>query len=185
MIEVTEVLPIRADGKRIWRTNHNGGIFDVEATSEAQAITKLTDVITIEDSPIPATTVAQITGLQAFLDDKASLNDNIKLYVDGVKKDKPKIFIATGTISSGSVTFNVTDDGTASGNAIFNNIYLPSIDPKAFGTSKLFAYGTPTASADKKTITVSVKQITAVVIGLLDFVNATNGITVYTLVIGD
>lgn len=126
--------------------------------------------------------VADVTGLQAFLDDKASKDDNLKMYLAGVKKNQPKLSITTATVSGGTVVFNLTDDNLSTGNALFTNVYLDSVQAEAYGSSVFF--GTPTLAGNKKTISFPVSQITTV-LGLLSISTAANGISCRLMIMGD
>lgn len=127
-------------------------------------------------------TVANVTGLQGFLDDKAAKDDNLKIYLAGVKKNQPKMAVCTGTVSSGTVTFNLTDDNTSSGNALFTNVYLDSVQAEAYGTQVFF--GSPTLVGNKKTISFPASQITSV-LGILGIQTAANGISCRLMILGD
>lgn len=126
--------------------------------------------------------IANITGLQSFLDDKASKDDNLKMYLSGVKKNSPKVAVCKGTVSNGVVVFNLTDDNTATGTALFTNVYLDSVQAEAYGGSIFFA--TPTLSGNKKTISFPVSQVTTV-LGLLSITTAANGIACRLMIMGD
>lgn len=126
--------------------------------------------------------VSDVTGLQAFLDDKASKDDNLKMYLAGVKKNQPKISITTAAVATGTVTFNLTDDNTSTGNALFTNVYTDSAQPVAVGISVFF--GSPTLAANRKTISFPVTQVTTV-LGLVTIQTAANGTACRLMIMGD
>lgn len=108
-----------------------------------------------------------------------------RLWVNGTHKSIVKEFHSSATVSSGTVVFNMTDDNTSSGNAIFANVYLESLNIIIYSTSIQYQFSSPTVSSDKKTLTVTVGQLGTVLLGIIQFVSAANGITVYAQIKGD
>ncbi|MBI2013559.1 MAG: hypothetical protein HYS87_01910 [Candidatus Colwellbacteria bacterium] len=114
----------------------------------------------------------------------ATLNSIV--YQNQTLKTGAKIWTGSATTSSGVATFNPTDDNTASGTAIFTNVY--SIQATAEGgstpiTSPLASIRT--VSGDNKTITIA--AVTGTNLGALGNTvgNAPDGTTVYLTIIGD
>lgn len=101
-----------------------------------------------------------------------------QMYVSGVLKPGATNYFSAATSSSGNLVFYITTDGTNSGTAVCSNFYTPTLMvwPTA-SASILYNYGTPTISGDKKTITVAVTQSNSLLLGVLNFVTASNGIT--------
>lgn len=108
-----------------------------------------------------------------------------RVWVNGVHKSTVKEYNSSATVSSGTVVFNLTDDGTGSGNAIFANVYLESLNIIIYSATVQYQFSNPTVSANKKTLTVTVGQLGTVILGIVQFVTAANGITVYAQVKGD
>lgn len=105
-------------------------------------------------------------------------------WVQGVRKTGTLIFSSQATTSTGNVTFWLTDNGTSTGNAVFSEIYPSSITVSTYGTGAQYQTASPVVSADKKSVTVSVNQVTAVLLGLLQFTAAANGVDVRLIVLG-
>lgn len=62
------------------------------------------------------------------------------------------------TISGGNAVFYLTDDGTSTGNALYSDVYLESLNWTVWDNAGLYAIGTPTISGNKKTLTVPVQK---------------------------
>lgn len=108
-----------------------------------------------------------------------------RLYRNGVLTISPKIVIGSGTVANGSVTFYLTDDGTANGNAVFKTVYMESLNLIIYSTTTQYQFSAPTVSADKKTLTITVGQLGTVILGIIQFVTAANGTLVYMQIQGD
>lgn len=108
-----------------------------------------------------------------------------RTWINGVRKTLVKQFLATGTVAggAGNVTFNLTDDGTATGNAIFTNVYQESAN-FWINSQISFNFSSYTLSGDKKTLTVKVSNpiISALIIV---YANAANGTVAYLQINGD
>jgi hypothetical protein len=105
-------------------------------------------------------------------------------WVQGVMKTSTLIFSSMATTNSGNVTFWLTDNGTSTGNAVFSEIYPSSVTVSTYGPNAQYQTFSPVISADRKSITVQVNQVTAVLLGLLQFTAAANGVDVRLLVLG-
>jgi len=121
-----------------------------------------------------------LASANAYTDTKAR-----KAWVSGVLKPGAFIYSSKATTSSGSAVFYITDNGLSSGNAVFNNVYADSISIVVYGNSASYQPFTPTVSADKKSITISVNQVTNISVLSLLFVAASNGVDVRLWVMGD
>lgn len=91
-----------------------------------------------------------------------------KAWVSGVQKDDSYVYVAKATSTSGSATFYITNNGTSSGSAVFNNVYSDSIAVIVYGGSGNYQTYAPTVSDDKKSVTVSISQTTTI-LGVLTF----------------
>jgi len=107
-----------------------------------------------------------------------------RYYKSGVKKTSVWMYDTSGTVSNGTVVFYLTDDGTVNGNAIFTNIYSESIQIFAPSATDSFVMSFAIAG-NKKSITVTVNRLGTVIAGLIQFISAANGTTVYLQVKGD
>lgn len=94
-------------------------------------------------------------------------------------------FRGTSTVTSGVVTFNLTDDGTPTGNAIFTNIYNESINLWVNDQNAQYQMGNTTVSSDKKTISFNINTLGSVLLGIIQFISAANGIVICLQVEGD
>lgn len=108
-----------------------------------------------------------------------------KAWVSGVLKLNSFVYYSKATTTSGTVTFYLTNDGTSSGTAVFNNIYADSIAISPYGASAVYQISAPIIAGNKKSITATVNQVTSVLVGLLQITSATNGVTCNLLVLGD
>jgi len=103
--------------------------------------------------------VADVSGLDAFLGDKAG-KDDYAFYSSGSRIKPLREYSGTATSTLGQFVFYLTSDGTASGTALFTSSViigtanLVILDP-AGGNYKEGSY---TLSADKKSLTVTVKK---------------------------
>lgn len=86
-----------------------------------------------------------------------------KLYVGATEKFDAFVTVMSAAIAGGAglVTFHPTDDGTGSGNALYSEIEVDSINAYIFDNAALYAIGSPTVSGDKKTITMTVNKLGA------------------------
>lgn len=124
-----------------------------------------------------------VTEAVAYSGDVATRRKN---YVSGVLKNDSFLYSSKATTNgSGVVTFYLTDDGTSSGNAVFNNVYADSISVAVYGSSANYQPYSPTVSGDKKSITISINQATAVLIGIIQLVSAAASVDCRLYVMGD
>jgi hypothetical protein len=105
-------------------------------------------------------------------------------WVQGVMKTGTLIFTSMATTVSGSVTFWLTDNGTSTGNAVFSEIYPSSVAVSTYGSTAQYQTFSPVIASDRKSITVQINQVTAVLLGLLQFTAAANGVDVRLIVLG-
>lgn len=103
--------------------------------------------------------IADVTGLDSFLADKAG-KDDYQFYSNGSRVKPIKEYSGSAVSTSGQFTFYLTSDGTSTGTAIFTSSViigtanLVILDP-AGGS---YREGSYTLSADKKSLTVAVKK---------------------------
>lgn len=109
----------------------------------------------------------------------------VKVYKSGVLKVSPKVYVTSATVSSGSVTVNLTDDNTSSGTALFANVYKESMNWWIEDATSSYQLGSYTLSGNKKTLTLTVNKLGSIVLGLIQFVSAANGAVVNVTVWGD
>lgn len=110
-----------------------------------------------------------------------------KAWVSGVLKSDSFIYSSKASTAGGSggVTFYITDDGTSSGNAVFTNVYADSIAVTIYGNSGNYQPYSPAVAGDKKSVTVTISQLTSI-LGILTFnSSAANGIDCRLYVMGD
>lgn len=108
-----------------------------------------------------------------------------KAWVSGVLKPDSFVYYSKASTASGIVTFYLTNDGTSSGTAVFNNIYADTITVTPYGSSAVYQVSSPVISGDKKSISITVNQVTSVVLGLIQITSAANSIPCNLLVLGD
>lgn len=120
----------------------------------------------------------------------ADVSKKANVVIAGVMKDKPRVWADQVTVSGGNAVFYLTDDRTATGNAVFSNVAMESIQLTVLDDTAPAAVGTPTLSANKKTLTVPVKRaaginVSLVGLTLLGVPSAANGAKVNLLCLGD
>lgn len=148
--------------------------------SQIQA--KLDKTSVSNDFPMSADTTMVVTEAVALQGD---LTVRRKAYVSGVLKNDCFIYSSKASTSAGSAVFYLTDDGTASGNAVFANVYPDTIAIVTYGALGNFQPSNPVISGDNKSITVSISQITNILgIATINTV-AANGIDCRLYVMGD
>ena len=104
-------------------------------------------------------------------------------YVSGVKKYHTFDFLSSASVSSGVAAFNLTDDGTSSGNAVFSEVFSDSPRFLIDDNNDVWSYSGVTVSGDKKTLFVTVRRL-ALSLGVLVWNNAPDGTVVQLTVKG-
>lgn len=88
------------------------------------------------------------------------------IYQGAVQKAGAKLFCKAVLTVAGVAIFQLTDDGTAGGNALFQNVYDASVDFEVNDAANSYRYGW-SLSADKKTLTVTVnRQAPTTILGM-------------------
>ncbi len=106
--------------------------------------------------------------------------DTCKEHVNGTSYDIPREFAKTVTTdASGVATVYLTSDETASGTALFTNVFLPTAAAVVRDNSAIYQPGAFTLSGDNKTLTVNIKKqsfalVTVVGISVLGSTSMTN-----------
>lgn len=119
-------------------------------------------------------------------DGVVGMNEDIsQVFVSGVKKINVKEYYGTATVNNGTATFNLTTDGTATGPAIFTSVYSESVSIRIFDSSNSYVYDVPVISANKKTLSVSINKLGSVIVGVIQFITAANGVTCYIQIKGE
>lgn len=109
---------------------------------------------------------------------------NRKAWVSGSLKTGSFIYASKATTTSGVVTFYLTDDGTSTGNAVFSTIYPDTIAVVVYGSAANYQPFGPVVAGDNKSITMSVNQVTSVLLGVIQLVSAANGVDCRLYVMG-
>ena len=121
--------------------------------------------------------------IKTYIDDKTGAAT--KLYRSGVQKPAVKIYTGSADISSGSAVLYLTTDGTASGSAIFNNVYKESFSWWIDDAANQYQLGGYTLSEDNKSVTINVNRLGTVLIGIIQFITGANGVVVNMSIWGD
>lgn len=100
------------------------------------------------------------------------------LYKNGIIQIYPKAYVTSAVVSGGTAIFYLTDDNTASGNAMFTGVYKESLNWWIDDATFQYQIGGYTISSDKKTLTLTVNKLGTVVLGLIQLVSAANGVVV-------
>lgn len=88
------------------------------------------------------------------------------------------------TNSSGIATFYLTDNGLVGGNAVFTEIFPGGVAVTPYGSANSYQIGPPVVSGDLKTVTVTVTQLSTVVLGLVSLSSAGANVDVRLIVLG-
>lgn len=108
-----------------------------------------------------------------------------RAWQNGTRRVGVREVCASATVSSGVATFYLTDTGAAGGNALFGTaVFKESANFWVESTAIQYQYGNYTLSGDRKTLTVNVTQLGSVLLGIIQFVAAANGATVYLRICG-
>ena len=115
--------------------------------------------------------------------------DKIKMipefWLDGNLKNDVKSCAVTATVASGQAVFNLTQGNTPTGTAIFKNVYLNTIQLGIPDITNVYLFGGIQLSEDKKTLTVQVRRLGTVLLGIIQVINAANGIVPRLVIWGD
>lgn len=125
------------------------------------------------------------TDMKTTAEQDAGLAAVPRVYKNGVIVSTAKEYWSSGTVSAGIVTFYLTDDHTSGGAAIFANIYKESMNFFVEDSSNSYQFSNVVIASDKKSVTVAVGQLGAVLVGIIQFLSAANGVTVYLQVKGN
>lgn len=135
------------------------------------------------DSTMVANSNVRIPTQKAILTAINSVNR--KAWVTGALKPGSFVYYSKTTTVGGVATFYITDDGTATGNAVFSSVYADTMTVSPYGSAALYQVSAPTVSTDKKSITATINQVTSVVLGLITISAAANGVDCRLLVLGN
>lgn len=105
-------------------------------------------------------------------------------YVTGVQKMGLFPYLAKASSTSGTITFWLTDNGLSTGNAVFSEIAEDGITISPYGNSNAYQIGTPVVSGNRKSVTATITQTSSVLLGLLSFTSAANGVDCRCIVMG-
>ncbi len=117
--------------------------------------------------------------------DGASWGQSAKFYRSGALKLGPKMYSNSAVVSGGNITFYLTDNGLASGNPIFTNVYKETMNWWIDDANNQYQLGGYILSGDLKSITLNVNRLGSVLLGIIQFIGAANGATVHLVVWGD
>lgn len=108
-----------------------------------------------------------------------------RVWLNGVQKASVKEYFSSAVVAGGTATFYLTDDGTSGGGAVFANVYLESMNLMVYSASSQYQFSSPTVAGNKKSITVTIGVLGTVILGIIQFVAAANGTTIYLQIKGD
>lgn len=102
-------------------------------------------------------------------------------FANGVHRITPKEYAGTASSNaSGKVIFYMTEDGTGSSASIFTDmVFLETLTYCDFQANRVIKCINPVVSADRKTLTMDVKQNASLLgLGLIPFEQAATGISI-------
>ncbi len=156
--------------------------------AEKAKLTGIATAATANDTDANLKNRANHTGTQASttISDFAPASRAAAILYDGTTQ-RLGVFPAafTGTVASGNLVVNLTQDGTPSGTAIFpgGQVYLKTLCLRAEEGTNPHAFGVPALSNSNKTLTVPISKV-APVLGILNVGVAANGSVITGLVYG-
>lgn len=123
-------------------------------------------------------------------DDLAPMIYPPEVFVDGAKLDHPKILHTSATTSGSTVTFNLTEDNTPTGEALFTSVAKASMRVWIDDEEISMQVGDYTVSGNNKTLTITVQRpdtstLLGVVVLRSELANLPNGTTVYLSIEGN
>lgn len=101
-----------------------------------------------------------------------------RVYKSGYVKDAPKLYVSSGLVSTGTITLYITDDGTATGNAMFTSVWKESLNWWIDDGANQYQLGSYTVAGDMKSITLNVNRLGTVLLGLIQFITGADGVIV-------
>lgn len=123
-------------------------------------------------------------GYSSFTEkDIINLATDGEAWVSGVKKIGTFDYISSIDTFGGVAAFNLTDDGTPTGNAVFSEVFADSACFLIDDNNDVWSWSGITVSVDKKTLSVTVRRL-ALSLGLLVWNNAPDGTVVKLTVKG-
>lgn len=118
--------------------------------------------------------------------DAATIEQATAMNVAGVKKILTKRLTTSAVVTGGQVVFYLTDDGTAGGDAYFpTSVFKSSANFWVDDASTQYQMGGYTISGDRKTLTLTTNRLGSVLLGILQFIAAANGVTVHLKIEGN
>lgn len=138
-----------------------------QVTSLSDQLTALTLTVngkaTTTDLNALASSIATALGTKADASTVTAIAGDvakkISLFSGGAQKTNPKIALFQGTVNaSGNLIVYMTDSELIGGVALFTNVELKGIQPVAQDPVSPVAFGIPTVSGDKKTLTIPVNK---------------------------
>ena len=122
---------------------------------------------------------------QIKLDRDYLLQSLPKYYRNGALQQGVKIFVGNAPTASGQVVFNLTDDGTPEGAPIFTEeVYEDGIAVAFNDQDASRTWEVVSISPDLKTLTISVQEVSTVLLGIVQFAVPTDGVTISAIVHG-
>lgn len=113
------------------------------------------------------------------------LSNKPTLWKSGVNKSNFIEYISSAVVASGTVSFNLTDDGLSSGNVIFTTVFKESANFWIEDSQNQYQYSGYSLSENKKVLTVTINRLGSVLLGIVQFISAANGVTVYLTIKGE
>lgn len=97
----------------------------------------------------------------------------------------PIAVVMSAVVDNGIVTFNLTENGTENGKAIFKNIYPESATFWVDDAGAQYQFSGWDLHPNRKTLKMTVNRLGTVLLGIIQFTAAANGKTVNLMVWGD
>lgn len=109
-----------------------------------------------------------------------------RVWKNGVQLTTVKEYWSTAVVASGVARFYLTDDHTGSGIAIFGtHVYKESMNFYIEDASNQYQFSNITIDVNRKYVDITIGRLGTVLLGILQFIAAANGLTVYLQLKGD
>ncbi len=184
VIDLAPLLSAKMD-KATYDSN-NSGVVD---SSEAAPWSGITGKPSTFPPSAHSTAWSDITGVPSTFPPSAHTHSQYAAAYgsSGNTLTNPRVYVATGTVSSGTIVLYLTDNGLVGGNALFSTILR--IDCGVYDSTTVYAFN-PVVSNANKTLTVTVAKAATPLLSLLGInilaapTTAPNGTSVNVTVVG-
>lgn len=138
------------------------GLNDVALFGQTQSDWSQTSTLAssfIKNKPIIPATQLQSDWAQTNTTTLDYVKNKNQFWYQGVRKNTYIEYVASSTVSGGTVVFNITDTGTSGGSAVCNTFFLESVNLTFNDHTAGYSYGNYIVAGNKKTLTANVTKL--------------------------